>query len=210
MSEVRATLVTEGSSDAVLVPMLAWLWREHSDRLMEVTWADLRPARDRPSGLAEKVLLALDWYPCDLLFVHRDADRHPRAQRLAEIRQAAPGTPVLSVVSVIPIRMQEAWLLFDEPMLRSAAGNPTGTMPLKLPSLAGIEKLPDPKRQLHETLAKASGLTGRRLKSFSPRVSAHRLGQLIADFSPLRRLSAFKNLELDLQDILKQRDWSRG
>ena len=53
-------------------------------------------------------------YPCDLLFVHRDAERESIEQREKEIREsleksAMERTP--PVVRVIPVRMQEAWLL---------------------------------------------------------------------------------------------------
>lgn len=100
--------------------------------------------------------------------------------------------------------MQEAWLLFDERALRRAAGCPNGKEDLAVPALARIEHVPDPKKCLHDALRRASGAHGRRAKRFRPHVHAHRLSELIDDFSPLRRLSAFQALEQELEAALSQ------
>jgi predicted ATPase len=79
------------------------------------------------------------------LFVHRDAERELLEKRVAEIHsvvsEAAQTKLVPPVVCVIPVRMQEAWFLFDESALRRAAGNPNGKQPLtksgKPPALPG-------------------------------------------------------------------------
>jgi len=103
----------------------------------------LPPAR---AGLTERVRGALELFPADLLFVHRDADREPTATRRDEIRKAVEiATPNQATVPVVPVRMTEAWLLIDEPAIRSAAGNPRGTMALDLPKLGAIEGTADPK-----------------------------------------------------------------
>jgi hypothetical protein len=99
--------------------------------------------------------------------------------------------------------MQEAWLLFNENALRRAAGCPNGSAPLALPPFARIEQEPDPKAILHHLLRAASGLSGRRAKQFRPQVHAHRLAELIDDFSPLRKLPAFQALEEELSAALK-------
>lgn len=111
----------------------------------------------------------------DLLVLHRDADRDGRAPRLAEISAAAatvmPGVPH---VPVIPIRMTEAWLLLDEAQIRRVAGAPHGRMPLSLPKASTVESVPDPKAVLKETLARASGLTGRKLATLNGRFDRNR------------------------------------
>ena len=77
MIGLQFTLVTDGPSDQVLLRHLAWLVRQHLPPEVPVQpqWADLRPLRERPRGLREKIAAALDLFPCDLLFVHRDAER---------------------------------------------------------------------------------------------------------------------------------------
>jgi len=110
-------------------------------------------------------------------------------------------------VCVVPVRMQEAWLLFDESAIRRAAGNPTAHMPLRLPRLADVEELADPKSILHDALRTASGLRGRRLKAFSPHRAAHLAGDYIRDFSPLRGLPAFRALEAEIEAVLRAHGW---
>ena len=103
--------------------------------------------------------------------------------------------------------MQEAWLLFNEAAIRHAAGNRSGRQSLHLPPFKQLEKLPDPKGELHKRLKQASGLSGRRLKRFPVRQRARRVPEFMDDFSPLRALSAFAALEEDLQQIIEQRSW---
>jgi hypothetical protein len=103
-------------------------------------------------------------------------------------------------VCVIPVRMQEAWLLFDEAAIRKAAGNPNGKDTLSIPPLRKLEDVPDPKALLHDLLKTASGLKGGRLKRFDPHKSASRITAYVDDFAPLRALPAFASLE----DTIKQ------
>ena len=90
--------------------------------------------------------------------------------------------------------MQEAWLLIDEAALRRAAGDPNGTQPLDMPDVQKLEELADPKQLIRELLSQASGLQGRRLERFNWRSSAHRVAEMISDFSLLYRLAAFQRL----------------
>lgn len=208
MVELRYTLVSDGSSDAALLPILSWLLRENGvERAIQPALADLRRLPMPPKSLEQKVRLGLELYPCDLLFVHRDSERQPLSQRRAEIQHAlsslSPGI-LLPVVCVIPVRMTEAWLLLDQGAIRHAAGNRSGDQRLDWPDLARLEDLPDPKSVLHELLRQASGLHGARLKRFRVAQSAVRVSSLIADFSPLRRLSAFQVLEDDLRATILQ------
>lgn len=203
----RFTLVTDGSSDRVLEPILGWLIGQMTSTPFVSRWAELRGVSPPPRHLSDRIAKAVDLYPCDLLFVHRDAEREKRAHRVEEIRRARDQVEDMArefpVVCVVPIRMQEAWLLFDQAALRRAAGCPNGATPLELPSLERIEREPDPKYILHDRLRLASNLKGRRAKEFDPRVCVHRLALLIDDFSPLRRLSAFRALEADLAHALE-------
>jgi hypothetical protein len=197
---LMSTLLTDGSSDVVLLPILRWLFSKLSTAPVEVRWADLRGLRKPPSDLRERIERAVELYPCQLLLVHRDAEKQPATDRFDEIEVA--NHTGLPHVCVVPVRMQEAWLLHDETALRRAAGRPSGREPLGLPSSKSWEALPDPKDVLHRALIVASGAKGRKAKQFKPQVAAHRLADLIEDWSPLRGLSAFQQLEADMLNVL--------
>lgn len=208
MSSFRFTLVSEGPSDAALLHPLRWLLQANGvDRPIESAWADLRAFPKPISGLDHKIRAALELYPCDLLFVHRDADREPRAKRVEEIRSAVQrissdffaGRPY---VCVVPVRMTEAWLLFDEAAIRQAAGNPRSATPLCLPPVSKVEDMPDPKAVLNETLQRATDKPARRLRKFRTDQAVQRLAELIQDYSPLRKATAFQTLEQELQAVL--------
>jgi hypothetical protein len=210
MKELRYTLVSDGSSDRALIPILNWLLRQHAIGFaLQPAWADLRllprPIRDLPI----RIQWGLELYPCDILFVHRDAERMQPNRRLQEIQRALSDFDTRtrqSAICVVPVRMTEAWLLFDEVAMRRAAGNPNGEQSLRLPSLLQMEELPNPKRILHDLLRQASGLTGRRLKTFRADAAVHMVAEYTADFSPLRTLPAFEVLERRIEEVLITRD----
>ena len=211
MSELRYTLLTDGSSDAALIPVLTWLLTTNGvGGAIQAEWANLRGVC-QSRELADRIILSLALYPCDLLFVHRDAEREPREKRVHEINKAiekiVTSHSVPPAVCVVPVRMQEAWLLFDEAAIRHASGNRSGRQPLPLSPIKRLEKVPDPKTKLYEYLKQASGLSGRRLKRFPVRQRARRVAEFIEDFSPLRVLSAFAALEEDIQQIIERRRW---
>lgn len=208
LTPLTFTLLSDGSSDRALLPVLRWLVQQSSSRDFVGQWADLRFLRNPPKRLSERIETALALYSCDLLFIHRDAEGESRDARVTEIRGHLDelGSPQ-PAVCVIPVRMQEAWLLFDEGAIRSAADNPRGRTLLPLPSLERVEEIPDPKALLLNLLTTASGLRPGRLHRFAPERRVHRLADLIEDFSPLRRLSAFQALEEDLRQVLLERSW---
>lgn len=164
-----------------------------------------------PKKLLPRIISSLELYPCDLLFVHRDAEKEPHVSRVTEIKealsQAVKSVQVPPAVCVVPVRMQEAWLLFDEAALRRAAGNPNGHQQLGLPGVAQLEQLPDPKNDLHQLLRTASGLPAKRLKKFSVHKGVHRVAELIDDFAPLRCLPAFMKLEAEIKQVIEEQDW---
>ena len=215
MSQIRYTLVSDGSSDRALLPILTWLLVEHRVlHPIQPAWADLRRLRNPPKKLASRIEKSLDLYPCDLLFVHRDAEirskKRSYAQRKSEIIKAlAVINPAHTPsVCVVPVRMMEAWLLFNEGALRRAAGNPTGQNPLVLPHPATLEQQSDPKSLLYSLLKDASGLTGRRLRKFYVSQSASQVPYYIDDFVQLRTLSAFSALEADIEEIVTINQWA--
>ncbi len=214
MTELRFTLLGDGPSDACLLRHVRWLVEQYaSDKLvLQAAWADLAFFRDKPCGLAQRIQAALELYPCDLLFVHRDAEKEQAERRYAEIGEAilALKDAPAAWVGVVPVRMTEAWLLIDEPAIRSAAGNPRGADDLPLPPVSSLEDVPDPKALLYDRLRKASGLGGRRLHKFRVQQAVRRVADYIDDFSPCRRLPAFTRLENDIQAVLRQHGWSQG
>lgn len=210
MTELRFTLVTDGPSDAALIYPLTWLIQVNRVKHPLVPqWADLRRLREQPHGLRERVNAAIGWYPCELLFIHRDAERAPRPSRVAEIQEAVRLLSAPPVVCVVPVRMTEAWFLFDEAAIRHAAGNPNSRDLIELPKLSRVEDEPNPKQVLRSALLAASGMSLRRQRGFPVTERIHRLAELIDDFSPLRALSAFRALEEDLQNQLEAQGWNR-
>ena len=201
MKRLRFTLIADGSSDRALVPVLIWLLRQYWEHVpIQPEFSDLRRLRNLPRSLPHRIDRSIELYPCDLLFVHRDAERESVEKRREEIREALERSErgrILPTICVVPVRMQEAWLLIDESALKKAAGNPTSRQNLPMPDVRRLEDLPDPKRVLRDLLREASGFQGRRLKKFNRDLSrcVQRVAQQIGDFGLLRRLTAFRELE---------------
>jgi hypothetical protein len=198
---LACTLAGDGATDRSLGVLLEWVILQSS--LLNNRGLVMQVAAPR-ANLAERLSRALRDYPCDVLFIHRDAERETREKRLDEIRRAASAAGISEYVPVVPVRMTEAWLLIDEGAIRRAAGNPNGGVPLTLPPLAKLESIADPKRLLRECLIRASEKTGRRLRQFERDLSerAGRVAELIGDFTPLRQLPAFQAFERDAHEVL--------
>ena len=208
MNRIRYALLSDGSSDRMLMPILDWLLYRHCPNYaLESEWADLVRLPRPPKTLHERIKVTLELYEPDLLFVHRDAERQPIEQRHLEIVTALAGQTEPPAVCVIPVRMQEAWLLINEGAIRKAAGNPNGSMPLQLPPIATVEAVSDPKSLLFDLIRKASGLTTTRLKKLRPQQRAHLVAQSIDDFAPLQRLSAFHALEQEMSSVVREMGW---
>lgn len=209
MNFFNFTLLSDGSSDKALLPHLIWLLKQNGITLPIVpTWADLNRFRERPKNLTEKIERSVEFYPCDLLFIHRDAERESPDNRREEIINAlATVNRNLAkpfIVCVIPVKMSEAWLLFDESAIRRASGNSEGRVNLNLPRLKNVENLPDPKEVLFNALRTASEKSGRRIKQLNADmpILRYRVSGLIEDFSPLRVLPAFQRLETDIKALI--------
>ncbi len=204
MKSMRFTLLSEGASDQALIPMLTWALRQHSSRPFQPQWADLGRLPNPPGKkVTDSIPVALELYPCDLLFVHRDGDNDGREKRVAEITEALRENALdQPTVCVVPVRMLEAWFLFDENAIRKAAGNPNGNMQLDIPRWPDIERIRKPKELLRGLLRQATGLSARRRRGIRWSQAIHHMAELISDFSPLRRLPAFESFETDLKEIL--------
>ncbi len=202
MKTIRYTLLSDGSSDKMLMPILDWLLRQNSpEYAVESAWADLARLPRPPKTLPDKVNATLVLYPCDILFIHRDAEKESYEKRHSQITEALKELETPPAIYVIPVRMQEAWLLIDETAIRRAAGNPNGRNQINLPPLKSVENLPDPKQILFDLIRESSGLKGARLKKLNHRKCAFLVSQYITDFSPLRSVSAFQALENQLRKL---------
>jgi hypothetical protein len=144
----------------------------------------------------------------DFGIIHRDADREGDKSRRSEIGAAVESEwPGLAHIPAIPVTMLEAWLLLDEIAIRQVAGNPRGKMDLSLPKPSNVENIADPKQQLKDTIAKASGLSGRRLADLRKpqRFSRNRLRliELLDHKGSIRYVPSWKNFVAELEVGLK-------
>ena len=206
---MRFTLVTDGPSDQALIPILMWSLRRHgATQVIEPQWADPRRIPNPPRLLGPKIRLSLKLFPCELLFVHRDAEAQPFTMRLEEIAQAVAElrhtVTIPPLVPVVPVRMMEAWLLQNGRAIRAAAGNPNGRDDLRLPAIRDVENIPDPKGVLRGALIQASGLRPGRRKALRPSRLVYRVAELSEDFSVLDQIPAFARFNADLLTALRQ------
>lgn len=211
IASLRYTLVGDGTSDRALMPVMHWaLLRTGTSLPLVGTWADLGGLRAGQRGMIGRLSRALALYPCDLLFVHRDAEREEPERRYEEIQNAlahlASPPPALCVV---PVKMTEAWLLTDKAAIRHAADNKYGKVRLALPSVQSLEGLPDPKQKLFELLRAASEKRGRRLEQFRRDEAGRRLrvAELTEDFSSLLQLPAFRRFQDETSRLLQEQGW---
>lgn len=209
MSHFRYTLIGDGPSDRCLRPILDWSLTRMADLLpggFTSQVADLRGLPDPPSGLRSRIEQAYRQFPCEILFIHRDAETEPLERRVEEILKAASEAAIPPHVPMVPVRMTEAWLLIEEKAIRRAADNPHGSESLPIPRLKKLEDLPDPKGLLHECLLTASETRGRRRDQFRRDLASrvYRVADLIEDFSPLYHLAAFRSFEEKARRVIEQ------
>ena len=201
MKQLRYTLLADGSSDAALAPIIDWLLAQHLP-----SWSIVpQLARELgPVGLAleDRLPVALKFYPCDLLFVHRDAEKASPGLRLRQIADAMRRYDQM-YVPIVPTRMSEAWLLSDEAAIRLAAGNRNGRNALGLPVRRDWEGRPDPKADLESALRAAGGKSARREKQIKISQLRGLVAQYTGDFSALRGLPSFDRFETLLIEKLK-------
>lgn len=190
---LKLALVCDGTSDLCLTNLITWLMDEHFPELSfrVVPAQEVIPARD---VLSRRLVRTVQLYEPTIIFCHRDAEGEALARRVQEVDEAATliGVPT---IPLIPIRMLEAWLLFDERAIRSAADNRNGTARLNLPGLGQVEGRADPKEILYTALKDACGLSARRRRGFSEHRARSMVMSHIDDFSPLRGLTAFQRFE---------------
>ena len=195
------TLVADVPLTASFFRYLPGLFKQREVTPVTAQWADFSRI-PRQGNAEERLRTALDLYPCNVIFVHRDAEGQASALRREEIASALRGVSIRHI-PVVPVRMTEAWLLADENAIRSAAGNPNGTENLNLPDIRRLEDLPDPKQVLHDALTAASGLNARRRTRLPVRQRVQLIPNYIDDYSCLNVLTAFQTLQQDIRALIE-------
>ena len=215
MNELKYTLITDGSSDKTLMNIIQWLFDDLYPQLpCTGSCADLRKIINPPSvgDVLKRIHEAGNLYPFDILFYHRDAEKNDKdiiKKRKEEILGKIDNRLASKVVCVVPITMMETWLLINQDAIKKAAGNRNYTGIIDFPVLSKLESIKDPKTILHQTLLMTSGLKGRRLKTFNVHQAVHLVAENIKDYSPLKKLLAFREFENDLKtavDLFLQND----
>lgn len=186
------------------MPILDWSLRRNGITKILPVWADFGRLRRPPRSLVSKVQTAVMLYPCDLLFIHRDAEAMRPEDREAEISLAL-GAVVdrPPAVRIVPVRMTEAWLLHDEAAIRAAAGNPNGQAALQLPGMATVETIPDPKTVLATLIRQASELSPNRLRRIGVRSRIHLVAGYSQGFQALEAVPAFARFAAELSKLLR-------
>ncbi len=207
-------LLSEGSSDRALLPILEWTLAEclPDSVAIDGSWVDT--SRLPPAVIStprDRLRSAADIYACDVLFIHRDEDGIGWERRNKEIQgwvlDAELGTGV-SPVAVIPVQATEAWLLVDKQAIRSASSNPNGKSPLDLPKVHEVEGLANPKQVLFAALRAASELSGRKLKKFDRSRARSDVANYMTRKILLRQLPAFQRLEGRVRELCQSRQWA--
>lgn len=202
MKILTATLVADGTSDRTLLPVVQFLLDEWSPWPHRILFAEGL----HNGSLAERLPRVMQLYPCDLLFIHRDAEATAATVRQQEIDLAVKKIAnSMPHICLIPIRMTESWLLLDHQAIRTAAGNPHGKATLQLPAAKSVEKLPDPKAKLFEALIVASDRAGRRKRQFKPEAARHRVAELM-NLASLRQVPSFLHAETQVKQFFESHE----
>lgn len=197
---VTLTVLADGSSDRCLIQPINWILNQHAG--LEYSTEFARYTAPHRDGLLARAQKAIEYYPCDILIVHRDAEGESYQARLDEIETELSQLNK-KFIPIIPVRMLEAWLLFDENAIRKAANRPSGRTALNIPKVNRIEQTADPKSLLFESLKTASEHTGRKLAKFDLNNARVRVSELIDDYSPLAALESFDKFKEQLDSCIK-------
>ena len=182
-------IIADGETDRLLIPIIQWsIHRLDPDvELIELEFK-------KRSGSVADFISVYD-SGAMLIFVHRDAENASLEERLKEFEPIARS----DVVLVVPVRMSEAWILFDSSAIAKAAGSSSSRV--TVPRMNRIESIADPKGLLNQLLFEAAGSpAGRRGKNFNDSISWRRasVAQNISDYSPLDLLPAFRQFQRSL------------
>ena len=187
------SVVADGGTDRLLVPVIQWAIHR-LDPDVEI----LEPEFRKRYGSVREFLGTYKPGGVMLIFVHRDSENLSLQERSREFESVTRS----DVVPVVPVRMSEAWILFDGTAVAKAAGSPAPHV--SVPAIAEIESIGNPKDRLDELLLRTAGPpTGRRGRNFKRSIASRRVSvaEYISDYSPLEQLPAFRRF----QDSLAER-----
>ncbi|GAA2545642.1 hypothetical protein GCM10010435_13330 [Winogradskya consettensis] len=188
MRYLTTALISEGTTDDRLLPpllgrMLQEICADYQD---SVEVADVRPVREKkgPRSL-EEVLDLVDRNRGSFLVVFFHHDRGARPGRTEtewlEPLRAAWGSRSEQLVTVVPVRETEAWLLADGDALRRAFGVQWPDSQLGVPAQPkDVEGLIDPKQVLDRSIGRLSRSTADHYSQLGAMVSLERLCQVPA------------------------------
>jgi hypothetical protein len=203
ISEINYTLITDGSSDRTLMQIINWSLNDLFSQLpFKGVYADFASIHQKPKSLKEKIRIANQYYPFNLLFIHRDAESTNLnfiERRIEEIQSQIDDEMNKIIICVIPVKMMETWLLIDEYAIKRAAGNRNYGNEIILPGINSLENTQNPKDILHNILYNIAG----KKRKLNTHKAVHLVAEYITDFSPLRNLVAFKKFEQDLKMKVK-------
>ncbi|MCX6153144.1 MAG: hypothetical protein NT007_03175 [Candidatus Kapabacteria bacterium] len=208
-NEINYTLLTDGSSDRVLIKIINWLFNDLIPNIpIKGQFSDFSFLKKPPtiSRLDLRIKAAIEYYPCDILFVHRDSENESREDRYEEIIRFWNKASLSNqkMIPIIPVRMSEAWLLIDQQAIKIAASNRYYKGNITLPNTQNLEREPDPKKLLFELIQQVSELTGRRLKKLNVHTARHIVAENIDNYSVLRNLSSFILFEEDVKKVIAE------
>lgn len=196
-------LISDGSSDAALIPIIKSALKEKFPNIdFKGERAEFYRVPNPPKTLREKIVLGIDLYQPDMIFIHRDCEKFGLQTRHEEVDTVIKELDLNKLLKVIPLRMTEAWLLINEAAIRQAANNPHGRVRLNIPRLNRLESLPNPKDVLESLLKTASELKGRRLDNLNTRQAILRVADHITNWSSLNSLEAYQLFVNGLNTLL--------
>ena len=194
---ITSAIITDGTSDRALIPLLQLLLNEH----LKLPFEEPQFVHSTSNILSEKIADAIQKFEVDILFIHRDAENENWEKRKKEIVDAIPAGLTISVIPVIPIKMTEAWLLTDPVAIRMAVGNQHSNQKITLPKITQIENC-DAKQVLLTALTEAKELSTQRRRKFRPEQFRHRVAELTSNLQLIRQIPSFHRLEQCLAPIL--------
>lgn len=203
---MKYVLISDGSSDRVLLNIINYTLKQFYDIDFEGERAEFGFLKEKVSNLNRKIFYAIDLYEPKLIFIHRDAEKQSLENREQEIDSdlesvAEDIKKQKLFVKIIPVRMTESWLFIDEKAIRQAAGNPNGKVVLNLPKIKNIEQLSEPKDELERILKIASGLSGRKLRDLHTRHLIQLIPEFIEDFSPLEQFPSYQHFKKQISTL---------
>jgi hypothetical protein len=212
MPQLRFTLLGEGPEDDALIHILQLVLEQPALGLLPAV--DIVPLFANPKAFTERLNLtgrmvaAAENFPCDLLFVHQDADGPTARDRADGIRERAADelNRLPAVIPVVPVREMQAWLLVDEAAICRAASATHRPGALNLPRVHRIESMMDPKLALRQALERAFGGSQRQQRK-SRAIQPRDVASQIADVSSLRQLPAFQAFEEDVRRVIQEQGW---